>query len=217
MTDKLPSDRVRLRRLHQRGAYDQETIRAILDAGTLCHVGYSIGGHPYVTPTMYWREDNDVYWHGSSASRMLRASVGEKVCFTVTHMDGFVLARSGFHHSANFRSVMAFGTAEKVEDDNEKVRQMEIFMERLFPGRWAELRPVTAQEMKATTVLKLPLDEASAKIRSGPPQDDEEDYALSIWAGVLPIAPPATLAPQPCSRLREGCEVPANVSGFDFT
>jgi len=211
MTTKSPSERTRLRRLHERGAYDRSAIDPILDAGHVCHVGYVIDGSPYVTPTLYWREDDRVYWHGSSASRMLRKSAGAEVCLTVTHNDGFVMARSGFHHSMNFRSVMLFGTAEKVEDDEEKLARLETFMEGLFPGRWAELRPVTAQELKATTLLSMPITEASAKVRAAPPSDDEEDYALPVWAGVLPVTPQFG-APEPCPRLTPGTPLPDYVA-----
>ncbi|MGI9413478.1 MAG: pyridoxamine 5'-phosphate oxidase family protein [Hyphomicrobiales bacterium] len=213
MTVNAPSEKTRLRRLHERGAYDRETIDAILDAGALCHVGYVVDGSPYVTPTLYWREGDRVYWHGSSASRMLRKTVGADVCLTVTHMDGFVMARSGFHHSANFRSVMIFGTAGKVEDAGEKLARMETFIEQMFPGRWAQLRPVTDQELKATTVLSIPIDEASAKVRSGQPVDDEEDYALPVWAGVVPITV-SLGAPEPCPRLAEGTPVPGHLTHF---
>ncbi len=211
MTAEAPSDRTRLRRMHQRGAHDRAAIDPILDAGYLCHVGYTIDGSPYVTPTLYWREGDHVYWHGSSASRMLRKSEGAEVCLTVTHMDGFVLARSGFHHSINYRSVMLFGTARKVEGDGDKLERLKVFTDGLFPGRWDELRPVTDQELKATTLLSMPIAEASAKIRSGPPGDDEEDYALSVWAGVLPVVPQFG-APVPCPRLNGGTPLPAHVT-----
>ena len=210
MTSEAPSERTRLRRLHQRGAYDRATIDAILDAGYLCHVGYIIDDSPYVTPTLYWREGDDVYWHGSSASRMLRKTQGAEVCLTVTHMDGFVLARSGFHHSVNFRSVMLFGNAHKVTDADEKLERLKTFVEGLFPGRWDELRPVTGQEIKATTLLSMPISEASAKIRNGPPADDEEDYELPVWAGVVPVAPQFG-APQACPRLNGGTPLPDHV------
>ena len=213
MTQTAPSERTRLRRLHERGAHDRETIDAILDAGVLCHVGYVIDGSPHVTPTLYWREGDRVYWHGSSASAMLRKSVGAEVCLSVTHMDGFVMARSGFHHSVNFRSVMIFGTAEKVEDPGDKLAGLEAFVEHLFPGRWPSLRPVTDQELKATTVLSMPIEEASAKIRTGPPVDDEEDYALPVWAGVVPLGvSPGT--PRPCPRLADGTPVPGHLTHF---
>ncbi len=182
-----PSERTRVKRAHERGAYDRGTIDAILDAGCLCHVGYVVDGAPYVTPTLYWRDGDRVYWHGSSASRMLRASEGTPVCVAVSHLDGLVLARSAFHHSANYRSVMLFGEAVKVDDPAAAAARLETFVERLFPGRWAELRPMTDRELKATTLLSIPIDEASAKIRTGPPKDDEEDYGWPVWAGVLPM------------------------------
>jgi hypothetical protein len=191
-----------VRRLPKRGHYDRETVHAVFDAGVICHVGYVIDGQPYVTPTCHWRHGDRLYWHGSSASRMLRhLKQGVPACVTVTHLDGFVLARSGFHHSINYRSVMALGRAQLVPDDG-KLEALRDFVERLFPGRWDELRPPTAQEIKATTVLWMDLNEVSAKIRTGPPVDDEEDYALPVWAGVLPVSslrgmpvPDARLAP----------------------
>lgn len=182
-----PSQRVRVKRLHERGHYDAETIHGILDAMPICSVGYVFNGQPYVTPTLQWREGDHMYWHGSSASRMLETVDEADVCVTVTLIDGFVMARSAFHHSANYRSVMALGRAHKVKDRDEKEARLKVFVDSLFPGRWDMLRPMNGQELKATTVLSLPLSEASAKIRTGPPKDDEEDYALPIWAGVVPV------------------------------
>src|ERR671914_1836946 len=159
--------RTKVRRLPKRAVYERERVHAVLDAGLVCHVGYVIDGQPYVTPTSYWREGDTLYWHGSSASRMLRhLKQGVPVCLTVTHLDGLVLARAGFHHSINYRAVMAFGTARLVEDGDIKLKVLETFVDRLFPGRWQELRPPTAQELKATTVLWMPIEEVSAKIRS---------------------------------------------------
>jgi len=183
-----PSGRSAVKRLPKRGHYDRATVYAILDAGFICHVGYAIGGQPYVTPTAYWREGNAVYWHGSSASRMLRTlETGADCCLSVTHLDGLVLARSAFHHSLNYRSVMLFGKAHKIEDAAEKLAKLKAFVERLYPGRWEELRPVNAAELKVTTVLGMHVDEASAKVRSGGPVDDEADYAQPTWAGVIPV------------------------------
>ena len=188
LADFKPTAKTKIRRLNKRAVFDRKTVYAILDAGLMCHVGYVIEGQPYVTPTAYWREGDHVYWHGSSASKMLRhTEKGVPVCFTVALLDGLVLARSGFHSSINYRSVMAFGTAEKVTDDARKLASLEAFSERLTPGRWAELRPVNKQELKATTLLSMKLDEVACKVRSGPPADDEEDYDLDVWAGVVPI------------------------------
>lgn len=188
MEQKPPSDFARIRRKPQRGAYDMATIHAILDAATLCHIGHVIDGRPVVIPTFHWRHENRVYWHGSSASRMLRANAaGGEVCLTVSVLDAWVLARSAFHHSANYRSVLCFGRPTLVADMDEKLAAMKGFVERLFPGRWDRLRPPKAQEIKATAILSLPLTEASAKMRSGPPVDDDEDRSWPVWAGLLPI------------------------------
>ncbi|HUC12079.1 MAG TPA: pyridoxamine 5'-phosphate oxidase family protein [Stellaceae bacterium] len=186
--DFVPTARSRVRRMHERGRYDRETIYAILDSALLCHVGYVIDGLPYVTPTLFWREGEQLYWHGSSASRMLRRqSQGIPVCVTVSHADGLVLARSGFHHSLNYRAVMAFGEAAIVTDDAAKIAGLNAFVERLYPGRNRQIRPISAQELKATTLMSMVIDEVSAKIRTGGPADDEPDYALDCWAGVIPL------------------------------
>jgi nitroimidazol reductase NimA-like FMN-containing flavoprotein (pyridoxamine 5'-phosphate oxidase superfamily) len=201
-----------VRRLPKRGHYDRETVHAVLDAGVICHVGYVIDGQPYVTPTCHWRHGDRLYWHGSSASRMLRhLKQGVPVCVTVTHLDGFVLARSGFHHSINYRSVMALGRARPVPDEA-KLEALRDFVDRLFPGRWDELRPPTGQEIKATTVLWMDLDEVSAKIRTGPPVDDEEDYALPVWAGVLPVSSWRGM-PEPDPRLAPDTVLPGYLRG----
>lgn len=187
-SDFVPSHRSRVRRRHDRGRYDRETIYAVLDAALLCHVGYVIDGLPYVTPTLFWREGERLFWHGSSASRMLRRqSGGIPVCVTVSHVDALVVARSGFHHSLNYRAVMAFGAAAVVADDETKTAALNGFIERLYPGRNHVIRPILPQELKATTLMSMIIDEASAKIRTGGPIDDEADYALDCWAGVIPI------------------------------
>lgn len=183
-----PTDFVRARRMHERGRYDKAEIHAILDAAPLCHVGHLIGGRPVVIPTFHWRIGDTVYWHGSSASRMVRANVeGGQVCLTVSILDGFVLARSGYNHSANYRSAMCFGTPRLVEDAEEKMAALKAFMDRLVPGRWEGLRPPNEREMKATSVLALTIDEASAKVRAAPPGDDPGDETWPIWGGVLPV------------------------------
>jgi len=213
MSDRhlAPTDRVRVRRKHERGHYDAETIHPILDAMPVCSVGYVFKGSPYVTPTLQWREGNHIYWHGSSASRMLEAVEETEACITVTLIDGFVMARSAFNHSANYRSVMVLGSARKITDKAEKEARLKIFVDTLFPGRWDILRPMNAQEFKATTVMSLPLSEASAKVRTGPPHDDEEDYALPIWAGVLPMHIQIG-TPIPDTRNLAGLTPPAHVT-----
>jgi len=212
--DFPPTERTRIKRSFERGHYDRETVHAILDAGLMCHVGYVIDGTPYVTPTAYWRKGDRVYWHGSSASKMLRhLKSGPRVCFTVALMDGLVLARSGFHSSVNYRTVMAFGEAEVIQDEADKLATLEDMMERIVPGRWPDLKPPTKQELKATTVVSLKLEEVAAKIRSGPPIDEEEDYDLDVWAGVVPIET-VIGAPQDDPRLKSGIAVPQNLKAI---
>jgi nitroimidazol reductase NimA-like FMN-containing flavoprotein (pyridoxamine 5'-phosphate oxidase superfamily) len=178
---------LRVKREPHRGAYDRETIDAILDEALLCHLGFQIDGRPYVIPTLHARVGDRLYVHGSAASRMLRhAAAGMPMCATVTLFDGLVLARSVFNHSVNYRSVVVFGTATLVGDD-EKREALRALTEQLAPGRWDEARQPTAKELKATSILSLPLDEASAKVRSGPEEDDPEDCDLPVWAGVVPV------------------------------
>ena len=221
MDTYTPTARSKVRRLHERGRYDRESVFAILDAGLFCHIGYVIDGQPYVTPTGYWRVDDHLYWHGSSASRMIRTlGQGVPVCLTVTHLDALVMARSGFHHSVNYRSVMAFGKAHKIEDNDEKRAALDSYVERFLPQRNRELRAIDAQELKATTVLGMTIEEASAKIRTGPPKDDEPDYDLPVWAGVVPIRQ-VFGEPVPDPRLPEGTKLPLHVAnlapGADFS
>jgi nitroimidazol reductase NimA-like FMN-containing flavoprotein (pyridoxamine 5'-phosphate oxidase superfamily) len=184
---KPASPRTRLRRLHDKAAYDRATICAILDAQPLAHIGHLVEGFPVVTPTLQWREGDRVYWHGSSASRMIKAAAGQPVSLTVTLLDGLVLARSGLEHSVNFRSVMIFGTAEPVRDPAAKAAHLDVLIEQMFPGRGPQLRPMTAQEVKATAVLSLPISEASAKIGAGMPTDSPEDRDWPVWAGIIPL------------------------------
>ncbi len=187
-----------------RACYDRQTIDAILDEAMVAHLGYSREGHPQVIPTLQARIGDEVYFHGSAASRTIRALMaGTPACLTVTLLDGVVLARSAVHHSVNYRSVVVFGTARPVEDLSERMAAVQAFTERLIPGRWQEVRPPTVKELKAIHVLALPLDEVSAKIRTGPPLDDEEDYALPVWAGVIPLHTHAD-APLPDPRLASG-------------
>jgi nitroimidazol reductase NimA-like FMN-containing flavoprotein (pyridoxamine 5'-phosphate oxidase superfamily) len=208
------SERNRVRRMHERARYDHETVHALLDAAALCHVAYVIDGQPFCTPTLFWREGTRLYWHGSSASRMLRnLSAGERACLTVTHFDSLVLARCGYNHSADYRSVMAFGTARLLEDPVEKERALVMMVDRLFPQRTAGLRPSTAQEIKATSVVWMEIDDASAKIRAKGVADDDEDYALPIYAERLPIR---TLIgePEPCPRLLPGVKRPDELGDY---
>ncbi len=199
--------RTRLRRRPDRGAYDFAALAALLDAQPLAHVGYLHEGFPLVTPTLQWREGERVYWHGSAASRMLKASVDQPVCLTVSLWDGLVLARSGFNHSANYRSAMLFGRAEMVTDAAAKSAHLEAFMERLFPGRWADLRPMTSKELKATTLLSIPIAEGAAKVRSGGPKDDPADYDHPVWAGEVPLS--LTIGqPRDDGRLQPGVSLP---------
>lgn len=185
----VPSARTRVRRHPERAHYERETVFAILDAALLCHVGYVIEGRPYVTPTLFWRDGERLYWHGSSASRMLRAqSAGIPVCLTVSHVDGLVLARSAFRHSMNYRAVMAFGSAALVSDEREKEAGLNAFIERLYPRRTGLMRPILPQELKATSLIGMVIEEASAKVRDDGPLDLEMDYAAPCWAGVIPIA-----------------------------
>ncbi|SDT56079.1 pyridoxamine 5'-phosphate oxidase family protein [Bradyrhizobium canariense] len=208
-----PSERTRLKRYHWLGDYEKNTINSIIDSALVCQVGYVIDGAPYVTPTNHWRIDDYVYWHGSSASRMLKAqSKGIPVCFTVTHLDGIVFARAAFNHNVNFRSVMAFGNAEFVEEEDKR-RSLEAFTDRVAQGLWQHARQPTEKEWKATRIIRMRLDEASAKLRSGPPIDDEDDYKLDCWAGVIPLKVVA-LPPESDPNLREGIEAPKFIRDF---
>ncbi|MBX3283017.1 MAG: pyridoxamine 5'-phosphate oxidase family protein [Acidobacteria bacterium] len=180
--------RVRVKRLPDRARYDRETIEAILDEAFICHVGFNTEHGPVVIPTGYGRDGNNLIIHGSAASQMLRdLSKGVDVCVTVTILDGLVLARSAFHHSMNYRSVVIFGKAELITEKEEKNRALEILSEHIIRDRWKDVRPPSDKELKATTVLRLPIDEASAKVRVGPPKDDEEDHSINVWAGVVPF------------------------------
>lgn len=203
MAKKQVSDRARVKREHQRAHYDNETLYSVLDSHIMAHIGYVIEGQPYVTPTLYWRDGHKLYWHGSAASRMLKAQVkGIPVCVTVSHLDGIVFARSGFNTSINYRSAMVYGKAEIVSDADEIERQFELFFERLSQGRWASFRPSTTQELKATSMLVMEIEEASVKIRTGPPEDDEADLDAPLWGGVLPITTEFGM-PEPDEYLRD--------------
>jgi uncharacterized protein len=208
-----PTERTQVKRLPKRASYDQSQIHAILDEGFLCHVGFVVEGQPYVIPTGYARSGEQLYLHGSAASRMLRTlGEGIDVCVTVTLLDGLVLARSAFHHSMNYRSVVVLGKAQFVTDPEEKSAALRCFTNHVIAGRWEQVRQPTGQEMKATSVLVLALNEVSAKVRTGPPIDDEEDYTLPVWAGVVPLKPHFG-EPIPDSRLAPDLTPPQMVRG----
>jgi uncharacterized protein len=209
------TERTTLKRLPKRAVYDREVVYGILDEGFICHVGFAVDGRPFVIPTGYARVDDQLYIHGSQISRTLRTlAQGVDVCVTVTLVDGLVLARSAFHHSMNYRSVVIFGSASLVEQQETKLAALLAFSEQVIRGRWDDVRAPTEQELKATSVLSLPLVEVSAKVRIGPPLDDEEDYGLNVWAGVIPLK---VMAGVPVSdpRLAEGIETPPYA--FNYT
>jgi hypothetical protein len=208
MSDFAPTERTQVHRLPKRGVYERETVYRILDEGLVCHVGFVADGKPVVIPTGYGRKGDTLYLHGSPASRMFRAlGKGADVCITVTLLDGLVLARSAFHHSMNYRSVVIFGKATLLEDAAAKREALRVFTEHVAPGRWQEIRQPSEKELQSTTVLAIPLKEVSAKVRTGSPIDDEADYALPVWAGVLPLELTPT-TPLPDDRLPKGIAVP---------
>jgi nitroimidazol reductase NimA-like FMN-containing flavoprotein (pyridoxamine 5'-phosphate oxidase superfamily) len=214
-TTRPTGDRVRLRRKRERGSHERAAIDAILDEALIAHLGIADEhGQPFVIPTLHARSGDVVYLHGSPAGRTLRAlSAGAPVCLTVSLLDGLVLARAAMHHSANYRSAMLLGEATVVESAAEKLTALEAIVEHIVPGRWSEARTPSENELKATSVLALPLEEASAKIRTGPPMDDEEDYDLPVWAGVIPIVS-ETCDPQPDPRLAPGTPTPKSVTAY---
>jgi uncharacterized protein len=209
------SKRTELRRIPDRGSHDWETINQILDAGFFASVGFCVDGQPFVIPMLYGRDGERVYLHGSAASRTLRElETGIATCVTVTLVDGLVLSRCAFDHSMNYRSVVAFGTARKVVDPEQKIKSLRVISEHLIAGRWAEVRGPSDQELKATTVLEFSIEEASSKVRSGPPLDDESDYGLAVWAGVLPLEIKSR-PPVPDDKLVEGVALPDYVQQYD--
>lgn len=211
------TDPSRVRRLAKRANYDTEMIYAIVDSAPICHVGLIDDGRPVVIPTIHARIADELVLHGAPASRLLKyVAEGLPLCVTVTHLDGLVLARSVFHHSMNYRSAVLFGNGRLLEDDDEKMAALYAITEHVMPGRWDDARQPNAQELRATTVVAMPIDHASAKIRSGPPVDDEEDYALPLWAGVLPLALHAA-APEDDPRLNPGQEPPAYLAAYRAT
>jgi nitroimidazol reductase NimA-like FMN-containing flavoprotein (pyridoxamine 5'-phosphate oxidase superfamily) len=215
MSDCTRTDRTRLRRLPKRGAHDRATIDAILDEALIAHLGFTVDGQPFVIPTLHARVGDTVYLHGSAASRMIRTlGAGAPACLTVTLVDGIVLARSAFHHSMNYRSVVVIGKARMVTDSGELLQALEAFTEGIVPGRWEEVRGPNAKELKGTRVLAMTLDEASAKVRGGPPVDDEEDHAIDVWAGVIPMGLEAG-EPVADPRLRDGIAPTATVLDWE--
>jgi len=207
--------RTELGRFRARGSHDWETIKQILDTGFLAHVGFCVNGQPFVIPTLYGRDGERLYLHGAAASRMLgELETGILACVSVTLVDGLVLARSAFDHSMNYRSVVAFGTARKVAEPEHKLKALRVISEHLIAGRWEDVREPSQKELKATTALEFSIEEASSKVRSGPPLDDESDYGLPVWAGVLPLEIKSR-PPVPDDRLIEGITVPDYVRRFD--
>ena len=203
------TERTRIARKPDRGRYDRETVYAIIDEAFVCHVGIVVNARPVVIPTAHWRQGDRLYMHGSRVTRLMEAMAsGADVCVTVTLLDGLVLARSGFHHSMNYRSVVIFGVPAPIEGRVAKLAAMRAFMERIAPGRWDELRPPTEKEIAATGIVALKLDEASAKLRAGPPSDDEADYGDPVWAGVVPVTE-SLGEPVPDPRLAPGIALPA--------
>jgi len=215
MSDSVaPTERTRVIREPQRAVYDRAAINAILDEALICHVGFSTEGQTYVIPTMFARVGDSIYFHGSAASRMHRnLSNGLSVCITVTLADGLVLARSVFNHSMNYRSVVALGTAQLIDDSTEKLTALHAFTEKILPGRWNDARQPNEKELKATSILKLPLTEVSAKLRTGPVEDDADDYALKVWAGIVPLRLVAD-APIPDERCDPSLPIPAYATNF---
>ena len=211
---KTPTARTRVVREPERGVYDRETAYAILDEGFLCHVGFIADGQPFVIPTSYGRNGDSLYIHGSAASRMLRRlNEGVPVCVTVTLLDGLVLARSVFNHSMNYRSVVILGTAKLVDDPQEKLEALRILSEHIIAGRWDDARKPNERELKATSVLRLPIEEFSAKVRTGPPIDDKEDYSFPTWAGVIPLEISAD-EPINDTRIRTTRPIPAYAMNY---
>jgi uncharacterized protein len=214
----MPTARTRVVREADRAVYDRDAVYRILDEGFLCHVGFVVDGQPFVIPTSYGRKDASLYIHGSAASRMLRQTQkeGVPVCITVTLLDGLVLARSVFNHSMNYRSVVVLGKATLVDDPSEKLAALRVLSEHILPGRWDDSRGPNARELKATSVLRVPIEEFSAKVRVGPPIDDKEDYAFPTWAGVVPLSLQAGL-PVPDKSLSPDQGLPRYVSTYSRT
>ena len=214
MNNFIPTEKTKVNRLPKRGFYDKETIYSILDEGIICHVGFIINNSPFVIPTAYVRIDDHIYIHGSKSNRMINAiNDGSDACITVTLLDGYVLARSAFHHSMNYRSVVMFGKAKIVEDDDEKMKVLKAFTEHVVKGRWDDVRKPSEKEMYITGILKFPIKEASAKVRTGPPSDEKDDYVMNVWAGVLPVK---TMFGEPIKdkQLKENVTIPGYLFNY---
>jgi uncharacterized protein len=214
MNNFIPTEKTKVNRLPKRGYYDMETIYSILDEGIICHVGFLINNKPFVIPTAYVRVDDHIYIHGAKSNQMINAiNEGSEACITVTLLDGYVLARSAFHHSMNYRSVVMFGKGKIIEDDEEKMSALKAFTERVVKGRWDDVRKPSEKEMNTTSVLKFPIEEASAKVRTGPPVDDKDDYDMNVWAGVLTVK---TMFGELIrdERLKENVSVPGYLTNY---
>lgn len=212
---QAPSERTRVKRYNWLAQYDRQTVEDILDATPLAHVGCVMDGVPFVTPTFFWREDDRVYWHGSAAGRMFKVLEHQDVCLTVSLLDGLVIARSAYNFNCNYRSVMVVGRAELIRDDAVKTEKLRNFVNKLIPGEWERLRPMHQKEAAVTAIASLPITEASCKVRVGPPQDDEEDYAFPSWAGVIPIRQ-QVLPPEPDPRNLPGIAMPDDILKFNL-
>ena len=214
MSEFMPTERTKVKRMPMRASYDEALVYSILDEGLICHVGFVVDEQPYVIPTTYCRIDDTLYFHGAPASRMFRSlDKGIKVCVTVTLLDALVVARSAFNNSVNYRSVVILGTASQVHDHNEKVRSLQALVEHVIPARWYDIRTPTEKEVKSTFILSLPLKEVSAKVRTGPPTDSTEDYALPIWGGIVPLHLTA-LAPLSDQYVKDGFPIPPYIIGY---
>jgi nitroimidazol reductase NimA-like FMN-containing flavoprotein (pyridoxamine 5'-phosphate oxidase superfamily) len=208
-----PSERTRVKRYNWLASYDQDLVRRILDATPLAHIGCSMDGVPFVTPTFFWREGDRIYWHGSAAGRMFKVLEQQDICVTVSMLDGLVMARAAFNFNCNFRSVMLLGRAELIHDTQTKIEKLRNFVNGLIPGQWERLRPMLDKEIAATVVASMPIDEASCKVRSGPPEDNPEDYAFPVWAGVIPVSYQVG-TPEPDPKNLPDVSMPPDVLSF---
>ena len=203
-----------IKRGRKRGSYDRQLIYSIIDEALVSYLGMVIEGKPFVMPTSHWRDEDRIYWHGGTKSRMIAGAESQPVCLTLALLDGLVMARSAFHHSVNYRSVVLFGTPELIEDETEKEHQLKVFIDRIAPNRWKDLRPMHSKELKATGILSMPINEASAKMRAEPPADEEEDYNWPVWAGVLPLKR-TWGSPEQCPKMEGDWNAPEAPAPWD--